>query len=294
MLYLLYGDNDFAARRNLRAIVAAKKEGAAVHWLTSENATEEALANLLASERDLFGTKLVVVLDGLLGAPPAGGFEKTLLAYRDTLAESKNLYIIFERSLEKTLIKKFEKTAKIQEFELPADDAALRRWITKEADTKKVSLFENEITALVSMGDDLYAVDSALETKALGGEIIGADAAPNPFELADALTSGDLKRAYVIYHRQLGAGITAQELFWKLWWQAKVLAQVAALTGAPPATIKEKTGLHPFVIQKAMRGASLLGAAKVESLLDSLFAAWRDARADATDLSLHIEQLLLA
>ncbi|MBI1957024.1 MAG: hypothetical protein HYS44_01005 [Candidatus Niyogibacteria bacterium] len=287
MLYLLYGGNDFAARRNLRAIVAAKKEGAALHRLTAETATEEVLANLLASERDLFGTKLVVVLDGLLG----GEFEKTLLAYRDTLAESKNLYIIFEKKLDAATVRKFEKTATLRKFELPEDDTALRRWIAKEAGAKGLTLSVNEIEGLAALGDNLWAIDRALEMRSLGGSIADKDAELNPFELADALTSGDSCRAYAVYHRHLAFGISAQELFWKLWWQAKTLVQVASFNGAPSAVIKEKTGLHPFVIGKALRAP--YSAETSAALLDSLFAAWRDARAESGDLSLYIEKVLL-
>ncbi|MBI2038785.1 MAG: hypothetical protein HYT22_00675 [Candidatus Niyogibacteria bacterium] len=289
MLYVLYGENDFLSRRNLRAIVAAKKEGAALHRLTPDSATEETLANLLASERDLFGTKLVVVLDGLLG----GDFEKTVLTYRETLAESKNLYILFEKKLDVATVRKFEKTATLRKFELPEDGAALQRWIAKEALTRNLALSANEIEGLAVLGDP-WAIDSALETRSLGGSIADKDAELSPFELADALSSGDLRRAYAVYHRHLAAGVSAQELFWKLWWQAKTLVQVASFNGASPAEIKEKTGLHPFVIGKALRGVTLLGADKVELLFDSLFAAWRDARAESgSDLSLHLEKILL-
>lgn len=293
MLYVLHGDNDFTARRNLRAIIEAKKEGAALHRLTTETATEEALANLLASERDLFGTKLIAVFDGLLG----GGFEKSLLAYRDTLAKSKNLYIIFEKKLDVAIVRKFEKTATLRKFDLPADDIALRRWIAKEASARGVALSSVEVEGLAALGN-LWAIDRALELKVLGGDIGGANFAPNPFELADALTSGDKRRAYAVYHKHLAAGISAQELFWKLWWQARVLMQVRVFDGAlaspiggPAAVIKEKTGLHPFVIQKAMR--SPYSAEASAALLDSLFAAWRDARADNGDLSLNLEKILL-
>lgn len=289
MLYVLHGENDFAARRNLRVIIGAKKENAVLHRLTLDTATEEALMNVLASERDLFGTRLVVVLEELL----ATDFAKTILDYREMLAESKNLYIIFEKKLDSATVKKFEKTAKIQKFELPENDAALRRWITKEASARGIALSPAEIEGLTAFGEDLWAIDRAFEMKMLGGDIADADVAPNPFALADAVTSGDPRKAYAVYHKHLAAGVSAQELFWKLWWQAKVLVCVRAFEGASADVIKEKTGLHPFVIQKASRGVALLGPQKIESLLDSLFAAWRDARADTTDLSSHIERILL-
>ena len=143
------------------------------------------------------------------------------------------------------------------------------------------------------MGDDLWALDRALEMKMLGGDITGAAATLNPFEFTEAFALRERYRAYALFHKNIAAGVKAQELFWKLWWQVKTLALVDAHRNESSAEIKQKTGLHPFVIQKAERALSRWRDGDVERLFDSLFAAWRDARLDAADLSLRIEKMVL-
>ncbi len=289
MLYLFYGDNTFAMRRNLRAVVDAKRAGAAVHQLNADRTSEEALADVLASERDLFGAKRIVVLDGFL----ASDLSERIFEYKDTLAASVNLYVLAEATVESAALKKLDGVAKMQEFELPADDAALHRWIGREAKTRGVLLAAEESEGLAALGDNLWAIDRALEIKLLGGEIAGAEASTNPFEFADAFATRDRRRVYILFHKHLAAGITAQELFWKLWWQARTLMIVAQNRALPPQELKQKTGFHPFVIQKAARALSRFHPDDVTRLLDSLFATWRDVRLDSVDLSLRVEKILL-
>lgn len=293
MLYLIYGKNSYLSKNKVREITGAlsvKDKNAAFWRFTPDNADEEKLKQVLA-DQDLFGRKLIVVFEDLFEAQP-----EFFLKNLKTAAASANVYIILEEEMASGIVKKIKKYAqKVQEFgELDAKE--LKKWLSGEIQNRKLNLKEEEIKPLIkNSGGNLWAIDRVLELKSLGADSETNNFNYNPFELADLFVKKRRREAYVCFHRNLAGGIAVQELFWKLWWQIKTLLVVAGYKkdGLNPFEIKQKTGFHPFVVQKASAALLNFNRQELEKIWDELFSIWVDSRTGISDLSPRLEHLLL-
>ena len=111
MLYLIYGEDSYRARKNTRDIVenlAGRDASAAVYRITTENAGEEKLKDLISGQ-NLFGQKSVVVFDGLLN----GELGDFLILSVKEMSGSPDVYVILEEKLESKLVKKISKFVSI-------------------------------------------------------------------------------------------------------------------------------------------------------------------------------------
>ena len=92
MLYFIYGEDTFRARKLLKSMVdslKAKNKEALFFRFESAAADEEKLKDVF-SGNNLFGNKFIVVLDCL-----SGEFGGLVAENLDALKESANAYIIF-------------------------------------------------------------------------------------------------------------------------------------------------------------------------------------------------------
>ena len=294
MLYLIYGEDSYRARKNVREIAAnliLRNPGAAVHRLTPENSNEENLADLIYGQ-NLFGQKSVIVFDGLLEGELGGFLEKKA---KDA-ADSKNVYIILDGKLDAGLAKKISKFAQktLKLNKLSPDE--IRGWIVKEAKEREISLSAGEIDFFAkNFESDLWAVSQALELKSLGGEIDIKKFLYNPFGLADLFAQRNKREAYKLFHKNLSSGVTAEEMFWKLWWQMRTLLAVSSFkeSGFDNFQIKASAGLHPYVIQKSLSAASRFRKDELARIWDELFAIWRGSREGNADLESGLERVIL-
>lgn len=269
----------------------ARESEAALFRFDNENADENMLKQIF-SDTDLFGRKFVVVLDGLL----AGEFGYLLVSSAVQMADSKNVYVILEEKPEAGLVKKISKSAqKSTEFAL-LTAKKLKEWILTEAREKAVALTPAEMDFLVSgLGSNLWALDRALEIKKLGGNFEINNFLYQPFGLADLFARKRRREAHIFFHKNLAGGVSAEEMFWKLWWQVKTLLAVLGYkeAGLSPWQIGQKTGLKRFTIDKCFQALSLFGRAELENLWDALFETWSSSRLGRTELELKLEELLL-
>lgn len=294
MLYLLYGKDTFRSRRNLHEILDAlekKNKKAALYRINAENAGEESLARLLRSD-DLFGQKFIVIFEQMFTSE----WQKLLFENAKTMADSLNIYILFEENISAPIAKKIGRLAqKVQKFDF-LKESELKSWIIKEANSRSLSLSDQELTILISsFNSNLWAMNGALELKQLGGDIYYSDFFYRPFELVDLFSKRQMRECYLSFHKNRAGGITSEEMFWKLWWQVKILLAVSSYkdAGFNQFQIKQKTGFHPFVVQKSLQALSHFSRDELEKIFDELFTMWHESRLEQSDLSLKIERLLL-
>lgn len=293
MLYLIYGEDSYRARKNVREITANlvfRDPGAEIHRLTSENSNEEKIADLIAGQ-NLFGRKSAAVFDGLLEV-----HADFLTKRAKEMHESKNVYIILENKPDSKLVKKISKFAQktLKLDKLSADKT--KAWIINEAKVRELALSEQEIGFLSSdFESNLWTISQVLELKSLGGEIDVRKFLYNPFGLTDLFTLKKRREAYKYFYADLASGVSAEEMFWKLWWQIKTLLAVSAekQKGLNNFQIKSSTGLHPFVIQKSLSALSRFSKEELVKIWDELFALWRDSREGSADLESGLERLIL-
>lgn len=294
MLYLIYGEDTYRARKNAREIVknlAGRDPDAVVHRLNSENASEEKLADLVSGQ-NLFGRKSVVVLDGLLESD----FEKFLCAHAKEMSASPDVYIVLEEKLEAKLAKKISKFAQKTCKFAKLSSGDFEKWMKNEAKTRGAEISPAEISFLIqTSGTNLWAASQFLELKGLGGEAGFKSFVYNSFELADLFASKKPREAYFCFHKNLSEGVSAEEMFWKIWWQVKTLLGVSSHKeyGLNNFQIKQKTGLHPYIVQKSLSALSRFGRKDLEKIWNEMFSLWRGSRLGENDLKSGLSAILL-
>lgn len=294
MLYCIYGNDTFRARRLLREIINAlekKNLKANFYHFTPDNVSEESVGQVIDGQ-GLFGEEYVVVFECLLGDT----LKDFLLSRLDSMTSSKNIYIFLEETIEKPVLNRIRKYAqKVQKFNV-LNESEVRKWISEEAKKKGIIISGDEMNILVSkFSGNLWALDRVLEVKALGGDLEKEEFLYDPFGLTNMFSVHQFRKAYVIFHNNLSGGVAAEEIFWKLWWQVKILLVVSNYNhkGLNNFQIKQKTGFHPFVIQKSLAALPRFSREELKKTWDELFSMWIDSRLGISDLSLRLEKLLL-
>lgn len=294
MLYFIYGEDSYRSRKKIREIIANLTERdptATMHRLDSENANEEKISDLISGQ-NLFGHKSVTVFDGVFESELAD----FLSARVKEMAEPRNVYIILEKKPDTKLVKSISKYAsKVSKLD-KLSAVKTKEWLINEAAERGLKLSEQEIGFLSSnFAADLWAISQALELKSLGGGIDVRKFLYNPFGLADLFASKKKPEAFRHFHDNLNAGVAAEEMFWRLWWQARVLLAVLSCkeAGLNDFQIKKATGLHPFVVRKSLSALSNYSREELESIWENLFLLWRDSRSGKTELGGGIERLIL-
>lgn len=107
------------------------------------------------------------------------------------------------------------------------------------------------------------------------------------FGIADALTSKDRRRLWVLLTELRQQGVSAEELIGILWWQLKTLRLAAATPSAAAA------GMKDFPYNKAKRSLSQFAPGEVAALSYSLLALYHDGHAGVRDIDLALEQWVL-
>lgn len=128
MIYLFYGEDTSKGRKKAREIfesLRAKKPDASFGELLAEGLVPEKLEELCGGQ-GLFENKCVVFCDGIFSDMLARDIAEPFI---DSLAESTNIFILFEPSLTKALLTKIEKKSeKTQEFSDKAPESAKKNF----------------------------------------------------------------------------------------------------------------------------------------------------------------------
>ena len=124
MFYFLHGENSRAVADKANSLVAEllkKKPDASFFTLTDENWTEDVIQEYLVSQ-GLFENKYIVLVKNIFSGDGASAAEKkarkeVFLERVVEFAESPNVFIVAEGTVDKVSLKKIEKHAqKVQEF----------------------------------------------------------------------------------------------------------------------------------------------------------------------------------
>lgn len=109
----------------------------------------------------------------------------------------------------------------------------------------------------------------------------------NPFILTDALLARDRKRLWLLFHQGRRAGLSAEEIFWKLNWQVKTLLLVAVSAPAAPA------GIKPFVLTKTKSALKAWPLADLQWLFTGLTVLYHETYPESDDFNLGLEKIIL-
>ena len=109
----------------------------------------------------------------------------------------------------------------------------------------------------------------------------------NPFALADALADRDRKRLWLLWAENLRRGVSAEEMFWRLVWQAKTILLVG-VSGSG-----DKLELKPFVESKARRALKNWPLADLQKLISSFNLLYHKTYRDSDEFTFGLEKIIL-
>lgn len=314
MIYLFHGLDTYRSLKKVNELVDffkdKKNASLSIFNLTEENFDPSYFENLIKSSH-LFGDKNLVVLKRVLENKDANGFISGKI---EECGKSDNIFIFFEETVVKEVLKIFEKSAKkILKFD-PLNESRLKNWFSEEARKNNLEFDRKSSERFLSeYGNNLWALSAAVSKISLCGgslENVGEDAIPKPeisiFSILDAFSERDNKKAWFLFQRFLLNGFEAEEVFWKIIWQLKNLLMVklsleeyrkdkkANITAsAAEFALRQKLKIHPFVIKKCVKAEKLFSLAEIESLNEELSAIYKNSRYGNLGLSSALEKFLL-
>lgn len=109
----------------------------------------------------------------------------------------------------------------------------------------------------------------------------------NIFTLTDALGARDKKRAWIIYQQALAAGLSAEEVFFKLFWQVKTMLMTARTKSVTETDMKE------FPYSKAKSFLKNFKPGELEKLSEDLVIGYHQARRGEGEIETLVEKILL-
>ena len=115
----------------------------------------------------------------------------------------------------------------------------------------------------------------------------------NPFLICDAVGEKNKKKAWLVFQEALLAGVPAEEVFWKVWWQAKNLLLVKTLAEGGTKNIEKEAGLHPFVVKKNLGFAKNFSFKELGDFSWKLVDLYHNARRGLADFEIGLEKIIV-
>ena len=109
----------------------------------------------------------------------------------------------------------------------------------------------------------------------------------NIFALTDALGARQRKEAWILYQKALSAGLSAEEIFFKIVWQVKSM-----LIASRTRNVGE-TEMKAFPYNKAKSFLKNFKSGELKKLSESLVVGYHRARRGEVEIETLVEKLLL-
>lgn len=115
----------------------------------------------------------------------------------------------------------------------------------------------------------------------------------NIFNLTDAFAEKNSKTAWLILQKLLIQGISGEEIFWKIFWQIKILSAIKPYQNENTDTLAEIFKIHPFVAKKTLTAVKNFSKQEISQIIKNLIKIYRENRFNKIELSFGIERLIL-
>lgn len=280
MIYTLTGSNNFLLKQKLKQLTSAFVDAYGDHEFERLDGEETELPDLQARLHSVpffSDKKCIVVYEPGQIAGFRDKYEQVLSSANDAID-----VILVESKLDKRLAyaKYLKKHTEFQQFD-ELDESALSRWLVEAAKDRGASLKQSDAVYLIQrVGTDQHLLFNEIEKLTsyslhITRETINMLSEPAPqssiFELIDAAFSGKVTRALQLYDDQRAQKVEPQVILSMLARQLHIIA----LTKAAPKTktrqqIAQDSGLHPYVIQKAMESSRSLSSRSIKHCISEL------------------------
>lgn len=259
MIIAFVGDNthnrDAASNDFINGFISIHGE-IAVDRFRGEELTTQQLVDSITTSPFLTQKRLVIVRRLMPNKQLAESIEYIV----SSIADTTDLVLIEDRldtrSKATAVLKKLIDTREFNQL----DTENLYNWILDYAKTKNVSISYNNAVYLVDrVGPNQQLLSSELNKLALYSANISKESidkltAYSPsssiFAMLDALFSGNLKKALLLYDEQIQQGMDARAILGMIIWQLHSLAIVVSAGNIAGSDIVAKSKLSPFVVRK--------------------------------------------
>ncbi|OHA89581.1 MAG: hypothetical protein A3C70_02390 [Candidatus Zambryskibacteria bacterium RIFCSPHIGHO2_02_FULL_43_14] len=109
----------------------------------------------------------------------------------------------------------------------------------------------------------------------------------NIFALTDALGERKKKETWILYQKALSAGLSAEEIFFKIVWQVKSMLIAARTKNV------EETDMKPFPYSKAKSFLKNFKLEELEKFSENLVIGYHQARRGEREIETLVEKILL-
>ena len=289
MFYLLHGKDTYRSREKLNELVdffRAKVSGLGVFNVDNED-FKEAEFEELSRAKNLFNKKHIVVCEGILENKSTSDFAVGKIKQ---CADSENIFVFWEENPDEKILELAKKNAaKAQEFN-NLTGIKLRAWFNN----KKISSQAAE-KIIRQCGSDLWCAAKEIEKHQLGGEISAnlETSKYNPFAICDAFAAKNKARAWTLLQEAILSGVPVEDVFFKILWQIKNLLLVKKLKKDGKSNIAEETGLHPFVIKKALMAGNNFSEEELVNYSGEMVRIYHEERRGICELPIELEKMLV-
>lgn len=267
MFYLIYGQDRFRVQEKLSQIKEkfVQKTGSDLNIINfNENASFESIKQAIQFRGFLGEYKLIIFKDFIAKSNLQN--QKDLAKFIRKIPTSVYLVFIEQGLKSNTLSKKIKSEGKFWQFE-SLSYFELVAWIKKRIELKKRSIDSQAVKALAFfVGSNLNRLETEIEKlinykdrKKISEEdvkiLVKPEFSPGIFDLIDNIASRDLKKSQNILQQLIDAGENPLYIHTMIVYQFRNLIIIKSLSSARLASteIRQKTGLHPFVIQKSLQ-----------------------------------------
>jgi len=303
MIILLYGQDTFRSREELKRIIEAQ-EKTSLNWfnfvrIDAKDNEMEIFAQIRESTNTIpmFNEKKLIVIENIFSAPQ--DIQKEILEFlkNKKIEKDENITIVFwsEESDEKNELFKFLKTtAKTQKFE-ELKGVQLRNWIKNyisEQDGKIDSRASDKLIEYV--GSDLWRMSNEINkllsyNPTIKIEDIESLVKPeidlNIFDMVDALGQKNKARVISLFNQHLEKGGDEFYLLSMFIYQIRNLLRIKS-------TPISKLDLHPFVIRKTQYQVKNFTFEELKKIYYQLMTIDLEAKTGKADISTALEMFL--
>ncbi len=326
MFYVFHGDDEFTRSE---AIAELKAKMGDPSWLALNTivlrGTGVTLGEIIhaCDSVPFFGERrLVIVEDWLAQFEPRdnapregdGGSRQAeeVIAYLERLPETARLIFVESRSLSRrNPVLRYAQRAKhglVKEFARPRP-GELTRWIQDRLRGKGGTITPSALAQLAAfVGNDLRLLDMELDKlityvgtdRPINDQdvrlLVAAVQEASIFQLVDALGHRDGQRALAILRELLDAGHPPAYLMYMITRQFRILLQVRELMSRHlgPRQIQAELGLHPHVVEKALRQSRNFTPAQIEGTYDRLVEVDEAIKTGRAEPGLALELLVVS
>jgi len=299
MIIFLHGSDTYRSRQRLKFYKEGFKkkydlQGLNVVYLDGEKLTMEEFRKSVG-QAGFLAKKRFIVVENLIYKNKNKKVQEEIIEYLNNEWSDDNVLIFLEGGGEKVTKKKKTKqdTAKpllvrlakekSEEFPLLSGEQ-LNKWIKDEVKKQSGKIDSPAILELASLvGPDLWNMASEIDKlinyknkKLITANdvraMVRARFDDNIFHLTDALAVKDAKLSFKLLHDQIASGSHELYILTMLTRQFRILLQVREILDQESNyyTIASRLRLHPFVAQKAIRGARKFTLEELKNIYQQL------------------------